>query len=136
MSQISIHGSYLTDVFGPSLLVGAGLGLSFVALTIASVSGIEADHSGVAGGLINMTQAVGGSIGLAIITAVITSHVHGHVPSLATFNGGLREALSVAAVMGAASVAIAAVVLPRRSRTVPLADIPATTAMTVAVPAA
>ena len=61
-----------------------------------------------------MTQEVGGAIGLAIITAVITSHVHGHARGLATFNGGLREALSVAAVMGAASVAITAVVLPRR----------------------
>jgi EmrB/QacA subfamily drug resistance transporter len=135
MSQISVHGSYLTDVFGPSLIIGAGLALSFVALTIASVSGIEAEHSGVAGGLINMTQSVGGAIGLAIITAVITSHVHGHVPSLATFNGGLREALSVAAVIGAASVAITAVVLPRRSRSVPLAEIPTTTAIPAAVPA-
>jgi hypothetical protein len=47
-------------VLGPSLIIGAGLALSFVALTIASVSGIEAEDSGVAGGLINMTQSVGG----------------------------------------------------------------------------
>ena len=135
MSRISVHGSYLTDVLGPSLIVGAGLALSFVALTIASVSGIEADDSGVAGGLINMTQEVGGAIGLAIITAVITSHVRGHTPGLDTFNGGLREALSVAAVMGAASVAITAVVLPRRSRSAPLAKISTTTAIAAAIPA-
>ena len=135
MSQISVHGSYLTDVLGPSLIIGAGLALSFVALTIASVSGIEAEHSGVAGGLINMTQSIGGAIGLAVITAVITSRVHGHVPGLDTFNGGLREALSVAAVMGAASVAITAVVLPRRSRSVPLAKISTTTSIAAAVPA-
>ena len=65
-----------------------------------------------------MTHPVG-AIGLAVITAVITSHVHGHGPGLDTFNDGLREALSVAAVIGAASVAITAVVLPRRSRSVP-----------------
>jgi EmrB/QacA subfamily drug resistance transporter len=131
MSQISTHGSYLTDVFGPSLIIGVGLGLAFVALTIASVSGIEPEHAGVAGGLINMTQEVGGSIGLAVITAVIASHVDGHGPSLATFNGGLREALRAAAVMGAAGVAIAAVVLPRRRRSV---QIPTTTATSSAVP--
>jgi EmrB/QacA subfamily drug resistance transporter len=135
MSRISVQGSYLTDVLGPSLIIGLGLALSFVALTIASVSGIEAEYSGVAGGLINMTQSVGGAIGLAVITAVITSHVHGRVPGLATFNGGLREALSVAAVMGATSLAITAVVLPRRSRPAPLARISATTSIAAAVPA-
>jgi EmrB/QacA subfamily drug resistance transporter len=135
MSRISVHGSYLTDVLGPSLIVGAGLALSFVALTIASVSGIAAEDSGVAGALINMTQSVGGAIGLAVITAVITSHVHGHVPGLGTFNGGLREALSAAAVMGVASVATTAVVLPRRSRSVPLPKISATAAIAAAVPA-
>jgi EmrB/QacA subfamily drug resistance transporter len=135
MSRIAVHGSYLTDVLGPSLIIGAGLALSFVALTIASVSGIETEYSGVAGGLINMTQSVGGAIGLAIITAVITSHVRGHVPGLNTFNGGLREALSVAAVMGAASLAVTAAVLPRRSRPVPLAKSSATTAIPAAVPA-
>jgi hypothetical protein len=135
MSRISVHGTYLTDVLGPSLVIGAGLALSFVALTIASVSGIEADESGVAGGLINMTQEVGGAIGLAIITAVITSHMHGHLSGLDAFNGGLRGALSVAAVIGAASVAVTAVVLPRRSKSLPLAKIPATTAIAAAVPA-
>jgi MFS family permease len=134
MSQISTHGSYLTDVFGPSLIIGVGLGLAFVALTIASVSGIAPEHSGVAGGLINMTQEVGGSIGLAVITAAITSHVHGHAPNLAAFNGGLRLGLSAAAVMGAASVVVAAVVLPGRSRSVSLAEIPTTTGMYPAVP--
>jgi EmrB/QacA subfamily drug resistance transporter len=135
LSRIAVHGSYLTDVLGPSLIVGVGLALSFVALTIASVSGIETEYSGVAGGLINMTQSVGGAIGLAIITAVITSRVHGHVPDLATFNGGLREALGVAAAMGAASLVITAVVLPRRSRSTPLAKISTTTSIAAAVPA-
>lgn len=123
MTRISTHSSYLTVVLGPSLLIGTGLGLAFIALTIASVSGIEAGHSGVAGGLINMTQQVGGSIGLAVITAVITSHVHTHGPGLGSFTGGLRDALTVAAIIGAASFAVTAIALPRRSRDVPVAEI-------------
>jgi hypothetical protein len=79
-----------------------------------------------------MTQQVGGSIGLAIISAVITSHRDGHVPSLATSNG-VCETLSVAAATGAVSVAIAAVVFSRRSRSMSMADIPMTTAMAAAV---
>ncbi len=136
MSQFSVHGSYLTDVFGPSLVIGVGLALAFVALTIGSVSGIEPENAGVAGGLINMTQQVGGAIGLAIITAVITGHVHGHVPSVTNFNGGLREALRVAALIGAASVALAAVVLPRRTRLAPITGIPTTPALDAVVRAA
>ena len=61
--------------------------------------------------------------------------VQGHVPGVVTFNGGLREALSVAAVMAAASLAITAVVLPRRSESVPLAKISTTTSIAAAVPA-
>jgi EmrB/QacA subfamily drug resistance transporter len=123
MTRISVHSGYLADVVGPSLLIGAGLGLAFIALTIASVSGVEAEHSGVAGGLINMTQQVGGSIGLAVVTAVITSHVHSHGPGLASFTGGLRDALTVAATIGAASLPVTAIVLPRRSPDVPTQEI-------------
>lgn len=70
-----------------------------------------------------MTQQVGGAIGLAVITAVITSHVHDYGPSLASFTGGLRDALTAAALIGAASVAVAAIALPRRNRNAPIAEI-------------
>jgi EmrB/QacA subfamily drug resistance transporter len=136
MTRISIHGDYLTDILGPSLLIGIGLALAFVALTIASVSGIESEHSGVAGGLINMTQQVGGAVGLAVITAVITSHAHGHLPSLATFTGSLRDALIATALIGAASVAVAAVFLPRRNRSVPMTEITPTAGIPGVGPAA
>jgi EmrB/QacA subfamily drug resistance transporter len=135
LSQIPTNASYLSDILGPSLVIGVGLALSFVALTIASVSGIEAAHSGVGGALINMTQQIGGAIGLAIITAVIASNVHGASPSPATLAGAFRAALTAAGLIGGAGLAIAAVVLPRRSRS---ASMPAKTATAIpaAVPAA
>jgi EmrB/QacA subfamily drug resistance transporter len=119
MTRISTHSDYLTGILGPSLLIGAGLGLAFIALTIASVSGIEAEHSGVAGGLINMTQQVGGAIGLAVITALITTHVHRYGTSLDSFTRGLRDALTAAAIIGAASLAVSAIALPRRNPNAP-----------------
>jgi EmrB/QacA subfamily drug resistance transporter len=131
LSRIPTNASYLPDILGPSLVIGVGLALSFVALTIASVSGIEAEHSGVAGALINMTQQIGGAIGLAIITAVIASNVHDASPSPATLAGAFRAALTAAALIGGAGLAIAAVALPRRSRS---ASIPGDTA--TAIPAA
>jgi EmrB/QacA subfamily drug resistance transporter len=117
LSRIPVHGSYLTDVLGPSLVIAVGLGLAFVAVTIAAADGIDSQHAGLAGGLINMTQQVGGAVGLAVITAVATSHIHPGVHSAAAVNDGFRAALLLAAGIAGAAVLITAVVLPgRRSR--------------------
>ena len=116
LSRIPLHGSYLTDVLGPSLIIAAGLGLAFVAVTIAAADGIETEHAGLAGGLINMTQQIGGAVGLAVITAVATGHINPGVHSAAAVNDGFRSALLLAAAIAGAAVLITAVVLPGRSR--------------------
>jgi hypothetical protein len=121
LSQIPLHGSYLNDILGPSLIIAAGLGLAFVAITTASVSGVQGEHAGVAGGLINMTQQVGGALGLAILTAVAASHTHAAVHSLASVNDGFRAALIVAASIAAASALLAAVALPAARHRAPTA---------------
>ena len=72
-SQISVHGSFLSDILGPSLLAGVGLGLAFVPITIAAVSGVENREAGLASGLINTSQQIGGALGLAILAAISTS---------------------------------------------------------------
>jgi EmrB/QacA subfamily drug resistance transporter len=72
-SQISVHGSFLADILGPSLFAAVGLGFSFVPVTIAAVSGIEDREQGLASGLINTSQQVGGALGLAILAAVANS---------------------------------------------------------------
>jgi hypothetical protein len=92
--------------------------MAFVAVTIAAADGIETEHAGLAGGLINMTQQVGGAVGLAVITAVATSHIHAGVHSPAAIDDGFRAALVLAAAIAGAAVVITAVVLPGRSRRV------------------
>jgi EmrB/QacA subfamily drug resistance transporter len=69
-AQVSPGGSYLADVLFPSLLAAVGLGLVFVPLTIAAVAGISAQESGLASGLINTSQQVGGALGLAILATI------------------------------------------------------------------
>src|SRR6201994_185358 len=69
-AQISVGGSFLADILGPSLLAGAGLGFAFVPITIAAVSGIEDRQQGLASGLINTSEQVGGALGLAILAAI------------------------------------------------------------------
>jgi MFS family permease len=72
-SQISVHGSFASDILGPSLLAATGLGFAFVPTTIAAVSGVAEREAGLASGLINTSQQVGGALGLAILAAISTS---------------------------------------------------------------
>jgi predicted MFS family arabinose efflux permease len=72
-SQVSAGGSYVSDVLFPSILVGVGLGFAFVPVTIAAVAGTRPDEAGLASGLINTSQQVGGALGLAILAALANS---------------------------------------------------------------
>ena len=72
-SQISVGGTYVGDILFPSLISAFGLGFAFVPMTIAAVAGVEPHEAGLASGLINTSQQVGGALGLAILAAVANS---------------------------------------------------------------
>jgi EmrB/QacA subfamily drug resistance transporter len=72
-SQVSVGGGFASDILGPSLLAAAGLGLAFVPQTIAAVSGVAEREAGLASGLINTSQQVGGALGLAVLATVANS---------------------------------------------------------------
>ena len=95
-TQIDVHGSFLADILGPSLLAALGLGFAFVPVTIAAVSGIEDREQGLASGLINTSQQVGGALGLAILAAVANS-VIGSAETPATLIEGFQAAFAVGA---------------------------------------
>ncbi len=73
MAQISVDGSYVGDILFPSLLSAFGLGFAFVSMTMAAVAGVDGHEAGLASGLINTSQQVGGALGLAILAAVANS---------------------------------------------------------------
>jgi EmrB/QacA subfamily drug resistance transporter len=66
-------GTFAANVLGPSLLAAVGLGLSFVPVTIAAVTGTRPHEAGLASGLVNTAQQVGGALGLAILATVANS---------------------------------------------------------------
>jgi EmrB/QacA subfamily drug resistance transporter len=72
-SQVSVGGGFTTDILGPSLFAAAGLGFAFVTTTIAAVSGVEESEAGLASGLINTSQQIGGALGLAVLSTVAIS---------------------------------------------------------------
>jgi EmrB/QacA subfamily drug resistance transporter len=70
LSQISPATTYWPGVLGPMLLLGVGMGLAFVPLTMASLAGVAPEDSGAASSMVNVTQQVGGALGLAILVTV------------------------------------------------------------------
>jgi EmrB/QacA subfamily drug resistance transporter len=92
-SQVSPDGAYATDVLGPSLLAAIGLGFSFVPITIAAMSGTEQSEAGLASGLINTSQQIGGALGLAILATIATAQTD-DVMSTATSQADLPRALT------------------------------------------
>ena len=101
-SQISVNGTFLGDILGPSLLAAAGLGFAFVTTTIAAVSGVEEDEAGLASGLINTSQQIGGALGLAILSAISVSVIGGSHSAAALTDGFSKAFLAGAgfAVLG------------------------------------
>jgi EmrB/QacA subfamily drug resistance transporter len=72
-SRVSVGGGFTTDILGPSLFAAAGLGFAFVTTTIAAVSGVDEHEAGLASGLINTSQQIGGALGLAVLSTVAIS---------------------------------------------------------------
>src|SRR6185437_2226314 len=115
-------GSYLADVFGPSLLAAFGLGFSFVPVTIAAVTGTKPHEAGLASGLINTSQQVGGALGLAILATVANSrtqsllHAGVHNTSIALTKGFDRAFLVGAGFALAGAILTAVLISSRDSR--------------------
>jgi len=72
-TQVSVNGSYLGDLLPGFLVIALGIGFSFVPISIAALAGIEAKDAGLASGLINTTQQIGGALGIAILSSVAVS---------------------------------------------------------------
>jgi hypothetical protein len=70
LSTIGVEGTYLADLLGPILMLSFGMGLTFVPMTLVATSGIEAADAGLASGLFNTSQQIGGALGLAILTTL------------------------------------------------------------------
>jgi EmrB/QacA subfamily drug resistance transporter len=120
LTRVTGHGDYTAHVLPAMVVLGVGLGLSFVPITIAATSGVAPGDSGLASGLLNTTQQVGGSLGLAILSSVSTSRANSalqggsSLPEALTH--GFKGAFAVAAVLCGLGVVLAMALLPRRPR--------------------
>ncbi|MCW3001258.1 MAG: transporter [Conexibacter sp.] len=116
LSRISADGSFLADVLVPSVLAAAGIGFSFVPVTIAATAGVQGREAGLASGLVNTFRQVGGSIGLALLATVATQHtasIGGGVSRAFALTEGFQRAFLVGAVFAAVGAVVSLTVLVR-----------------------
>jgi EmrB/QacA subfamily drug resistance transporter len=116
-SQVSVGGSYVGDLLPGFLLIGVGMGFSFVPISIAALAGITSTEAGLASGLINTSQQIGGALGIAILATVSTTRTDNLLASgterAAALTGGFSIAFWVAAAFAVVSL-VATIALLRR----------------------
>ena len=117
LGNLQPHSSYLTGVMLPMMLLAAGLGLTFVPATIAAVSGVNEQHSGLVSGVSTTAIQVGGSIGLAVLATIAATTIRSQAPGTPlpeTLTAGYTQAFQIGAIIIALAVPIALALLRLR----------------------
>ena len=118
LGTLSGHGDYGSRVVPAMILLGIGPGISFVPITIAGTSGVAREDCGLASGLLNTTQQIGGALGLAILSTVAahrtTSALHDGSAQPAALTHGFAGAFFVSALLIAVGAVLSIALLPGR----------------------
>jgi EmrB/QacA subfamily drug resistance transporter len=117
-TQVSVGGSYAGDLLPGFLLIGVGLGFSFVPISIAALAGVRSSEAGLASGLINTSQQIGGALGIAALSSIATSTTSnevsaGTVPALA-LTDGFEQAFVAGGIVAFVGILVALFVVSRR----------------------
>jgi MFS family permease len=99
-TQVSVGGSYLGDLLPGFLLIGVGIGFSFVPISIAALAGVQPAEAGLASGLINTSQQVGGALGIAALSTIATSQTSDAVASGTALDAALVDGFTAAFLAG------------------------------------
>ena len=117
-TQVSVGGSYVGDLLPGFLLIAVGLGFSFVPISIAALAGVRSEQAGLASGLFNTSQQIGGALGIAVLSAIATSRTENAVASGTPVPNALTDGFERAFVWGGIVAAVGilvGLVLVRRS---------------------
>ena len=116
-TQVSVGGSYLADLLPGFLMIGIGIGFSYVPISIAALAGVEPAEAGLASGLINTSQQIGGALGIAALSTIATSRTDDAVANGSALPSALVHGFSsafLAGVIVAGLGVLAALALIRR----------------------
>ncbi len=128
-AQISVHGTFAADLLGGYLLVAFGLAFTFIPVSVAALAGVAEREAGLASGLINTSQQIGGALGVAIAATVATTHASsllkaGH-PAPEAFTKGYQLAFWVIAGISVVGVLATALVRHERAPQAEAVEVPA-----------
>jgi EmrB/QacA subfamily drug resistance transporter len=102
-TRVPVHGHFLKNLAGPFVVAGAGTAFAFIPISIAALAGVQEHQAGLASGLLNTSQQLGGAIGIAIASSVAASHTNAllHVGNAApaALTGGFQQAFLVLGVI-------------------------------------
>ncbi len=113
LSQLTLTSSYLTGILPAIILMASGMGMSFVSVTISATSGVPGEEAGLASGMLNTSQQMGGALGLAILSGVSATVVQSslHLGQISALLQGDKIAFGVAAGFAAAAVIFAITII-------------------------
>ena len=114
--RMPVDSTYGIDVLPASLITAVGIGLAFVPVTIAAMSGVAVRESGLASGLVNTSRQIGGSLGLAVLATISTertAHIINHVAPRAALTSGFHRAFVIGALFAGLGALTAALFIPR-----------------------
>src|SRR5258708_26560969 len=98
-AQVPVHGQFWGALAGPLFVAGAGTAFAFVPVSIGGLAGVAEHEAGLASGLINTSQQLGGALGVAIASTVAATHVGTLLgegkPANVALTGGVHSALWV-----------------------------------------
>src|SRR4051794_2754911 len=114
LTGMSASGSYLGDVLPGLIPIAFGMGMTFVPVTLMATTGVHGDDQGLASGLLNTAQQVGGALGLAVLSTVAFNHTQAHGGSRAVaLVSGYTTAFTVGGVLLATGAALILVLIRR-----------------------
>jgi EmrB/QacA subfamily drug resistance transporter len=121
-ARLPVHGHYFTDLLPAFLISGVGLALAFVPMSIGGLTGVRQEDAGIASGLINTTQQIGGAIGVAVATTVATTftnhfvsaHPHSSALGGPALTHGFQIAFYVLAAVALLGAALAGLLVESR----------------------
>jgi hypothetical protein len=117
-TQVPVHGHFWAHLAGPFFVTGAGTAFAFIPVSIAALAGVGERDAGVASGLLNTSQQLGGAIGVAVASTVAASRAHAlaHLGygTAAALTGGFSRALWVCGLVGLSAVPLTFVLVRRQ----------------------
>jgi EmrB/QacA subfamily drug resistance transporter len=109
-TQVSVGGTYAGDLLPGFLIIAAGLGFSFVPISIAALAGVQSSEAGLASGLFNTSQQIGGALGIAALSTIATTKTSDGVATGTPLPKALTDGFEAAFIWGAIVAAIGIVV--------------------------